>query len=114
MSGDGIPAGVPAEAATIARDTLGGAVGVAEQLPGQLGVTVLEVAREAFVQGMQVAAGISAVMAIAVAVVALIVLRDMTSSGESGTPAETDTDGPVDAGGRRRKVLSTGSAPSGA
>ena len=77
---NGLPAGVPAEAATIARDTLGGAVGVAGQLPGQLGTAVLEVAREAFVQGMQVAAGISAVMAIAVAIVAVVVLRNMTSA----------------------------------
>ncbi len=110
----GLPAAVPAEAATIARDTLGGAVGVAGQLPGQLGTTVLEVARDAFVQGMQVAAGISAVMAIAVAVLAVVVLRNMTAGGEPGAPAETDTDGPVDAGGKRSKVLSTGSAPSGA
>ena len=110
----GLPASVPAEAAVIARDTLGGAVSVAAQLPGQVGATVLEVAREAFVQGMQVAAGISAVMAIAVAIVALVALRNMTSSGEPGAPAETDTDGPVEAGGKGRKVLSPGSASSGA
>ena len=110
----GLPASVPAEAATIARDTLGGAVSVAAQLPGQVGTTVLEVAREAFVQGMQVAAGISAVMAIAVAIVALVALRNMTSSGEPGAPAETDTDGPVEAGSKRREVLSPGSASSGA
>ena len=110
----GLPASVPAEAAIIARDTLGGAVSVAAQLPGQVGTTVLEVAREAFVQGMQVAAGISAVMAIAVAIVALVALRNMTSSGEPGAPAETDTDGPVEAGGKGRKVLSPGSASSGA
>ena len=42
----GLPASVPAEAATIARDTLGGAVSVAAQLPGQVGTAVLEVARE--------------------------------------------------------------------
>ena len=110
----GLPASVPAEAATIARDTLGGAVSVAGQLPGQVGTTVLEVAREAFVQGMQVAAGISAVMAIAVAIVAVVALRNMTSGGEPGAPAETDTDGPADAGSKRRKVLSAGSASSGA
>ena len=110
----GLPASVPAEAATIARDTLGGAVSVASQLPGQVGSTVLEVAREAFVQGMQVAAGISAVMAIAVAIVAVVALRNMTAGGEPGAPAETDTDGPAEAGNKRRKVLSPGSASSGA
>ena len=34
---DAVPAGVPPEAAEAARDTLGGAVAVAEQLPDQLG-----------------------------------------------------------------------------
>ena len=96
----GLPAGIPAEAATVARDTLGGAVGVAGQLPGQLGTAVLDVAREAFVQGMQVAAGISAVIAIAVAIVAVVALRNMTSGGEPGAPAETDTDGPSTAAAR--------------
>jgi DHA2 family multidrug resistance protein-like MFS transporter len=82
-----LPAGVPAEAATVARDTLGGAVAVAAQLPGQVGTTLVEVAREAFVGGMQLAAGISAVVAIGVAVLAVVMLRNVRSSG-----AEVATD----------------------
>ncbi len=70
-----LPAGVPPGAADVARGTLGGAVGVAAQLPGQLGNELLAVAREAFVQGLHLAAGISAVIALASAVVALIALR---------------------------------------
>jgi DHA2 family multidrug resistance protein-like MFS transporter len=111
---DGLPAGVPAEAAMIARDTLGGAVGVAGQLPGQLGTIVLEVAREAFVQGMQVAAGISAVMAIAVAVIALVVLRNMTAGAEPDAGGDAETDRPTDPGIGRPEVLGTGSAAAGA
>jgi MFS transporter, DHA2 family, multidrug resistance protein len=111
---NGLPAGVPAEAATIARDTLGGAVGVAGQLPGQLGTAVLEVAREAFVQGMQVAAGISAVMAIAVAVVAVVVLRDMTSGAEPDATTDADEGRGIDRGNARPDVLGAGSAASGA
>jgi DHA2 family multidrug resistance protein-like MFS transporter len=111
---NGLPAGVPAEAATIARDTLGGAVGVAGQLPGQLGTAVLEVAREAFVQGMQVAAGISAVMAIAVAVVAILVLRDMTTGAEPDATTDADEGREVDRGNARPDVLGAGSAASGA
>jgi DHA2 family multidrug resistance protein-like MFS transporter len=98
----GLPAAVPAEAALIARDTLGGAVGVAEQLPGQLGDTVLAVAREAFVGGMQVAAGISAVVATIVAIVALTVLRNVQSG--SG-PDETETAGPSRDGERSIPAL---------
>ncbi len=45
-----LPADVPAEAAAIARDTLGSAVAVVGQLPDELGA-MLDTAREAFVQG---------------------------------------------------------------
>src|SRR5688572_21565367 len=111
---NGLPTGVPAEAATIARDTLGGAVGVAGQLPGQLGAAVLEVARDAFVQGMQVAAGISAVMAIAVAVVAVVVLRDMTSGAAPDATTDAEEGRGVDRGNARPDVLGAGSAATGA
>jgi hypothetical protein len=49
---DAIPAEVPSQAAEPARDTLGGAVGVADQLPTAL----LTVTREAFTEGLQLAA----------------------------------------------------------
>jgi hypothetical protein len=42
---DGVPAGVPPEAADAARDTLGGVVAVAAGLPEQLGAAVLDAAR---------------------------------------------------------------------
>jgi DHA2 family multidrug resistance protein-like MFS transporter len=109
---DGLPAGVPAEAATVARDTLGGAVGVAEQLPGQLGTAVLEVAREAFVQGMQVAAGISAVMAIAVAVIAVVVLRNMTSGTGHEAPDDAEADRPADRGTATQGLSGAGATPT--
>ncbi|HEX5690661.1 MAG TPA: MFS transporter, partial [Roseiflexaceae bacterium] len=51
---EGLPAGIPPEAAATARDTLGAAVGVAEDLPAQLGDALLQVARAAFVQGLHV------------------------------------------------------------
>jgi DHA2 family multidrug resistance protein-like MFS transporter len=73
--GDALPASIPDAAADVARDTLGGAVGVAEQLPDPVGSALLAVARGAFVDGMQVAAAISAVVAIIVAGLALALLR---------------------------------------
>jgi DHA2 family multidrug resistance protein-like MFS transporter len=72
----GIPAGVPEPAAAVARDTLGGAVAVAGQLPDRLGVPLLEAAREAFTQGLHVAAAVSAVAALAFAILVVVVLHE--------------------------------------
>jgi DHA2 family multidrug resistance protein-like MFS transporter len=70
-----VPAGVPAEQAEIARDTLGGATEVAAQLPDQLGAPLLETARDAFVQGFQVTAITGALVLAGLAVLTAIVLR---------------------------------------
>ena len=66
---------IPAEAAAVARDTLGGAVGVASQLGGQAGAALVEAAREAFVQGLQLTVALSAAVAVGVAVMAAVLLR---------------------------------------
>jgi DHA2 family multidrug resistance protein-like MFS transporter len=76
-----LPAGVPAEFAAAARDTLGAASGVAGQLSDGLATSLLTVARGAFVDGMQVAAVISAVVAAGVAVFALASLRGIGGHG---------------------------------
>ncbi|MGH2620015.1 MAG: MFS transporter [Anaerolineales bacterium] len=83
-----LPAGLPAGAAEIARDTLGGAVSVAGQLPDPLGLALLEIAREAFVRGLHLAAGISAAVAIAAAILAAVMLRRV--------PARTEPEGQTD------------------
>ncbi|MFI5533605.1 MFS transporter [Kitasatospora sp. NPDC051853] len=54
----GLPAGLPAELTTVAQDTLGGAVAVAAQLPGELGGQLLTAARDAFADGMHLAAAV--------------------------------------------------------
>ncbi len=56
---------IPADAA--ASDTLAGAVEVADGLPRLLAADVLEPAREAFTQGLQVAATVSGVLVVAAA-----------------------------------------------
>jgi DHA2 family multidrug resistance protein-like MFS transporter len=88
----GLPAGVPADAAAVARDTLGGAVAVAGQLPGHLGSAVLDVARDAFVQGMQLAATISAVLAVAVAILAVVMLRNVGSGEDREAAADAEAE----------------------
>src|SRR5918995_4958359 len=74
---DHLPAEVPSLAAAIARETLGGAVGVAARLPEDLGAELLVAAREAFVLGLQLTAGLSAAVAVGFAVLATVLLRDV-------------------------------------
>jgi len=81
-----LPAGVPADAATAARNTLGGAVGVAGRLPASVGAALLDAAREAFTTGLQVTATISAAVAVAIAIVATVMLRRVPATAQ--TPAE--------------------------
>jgi DHA2 family multidrug resistance protein-like MFS transporter len=69
------PAGVPSDAAEVARSTIGGAVSVSGQLSGAVGAELLETAREAFAQAFGTTAVISAVIAIGVAILAAALLR---------------------------------------
>jgi DHA2 family multidrug resistance protein-like MFS transporter len=88
-----LPAGVPPEAAEAALDTLGAAVTVAEQLPGQVGPVLLGVAQGAFVQGMHLAAAISAAVAIAAALAVMILLRSVSARSEPEPQPEMQPDG---------------------
>ncbi len=69
-------AGLPPEAATAARDTLGGAVGVAGILPAGSADALLAAARTSFVDGMHVAAAIAAMTGLGLAAFAFVTLRD--------------------------------------
>jgi DHA2 family multidrug resistance protein-like MFS transporter len=84
---DTLPAGVPAEAAAAARDTLGGALGAATQLPGEVGVALLAAAQEAFVRGMQLTVSLSAVVAVAIAVASTVLLRAVPAGAEAEAAA---------------------------
>ena len=108
---DALPADVPAEAAAVARDTLGGAVAVAGQLPGQLGAAVLDIARDAFVQGMQAAATISAVLAVGVAILAVVMLRNVGSGAEREAAADADAEGALEDERRRDRAGAPRSTP---
>jgi DHA2 family multidrug resistance protein-like MFS transporter len=83
---DALPAELPAAARSTATDTLGGAVEVAGRLPNQLAGDVLEPAREAFTQGLQLAATVSGVLVLAAAAMIARLLVTTNSSGvESAT-----------------------------
>jgi DHA2 family multidrug resistance protein-like MFS transporter len=74
---DAVPSGVAPEQAEIARDTLGGATEVAEQLPAEAGAALLDTAREAFIQGVQVTAVTGAVVLAGLSVLIAVLLRDV-------------------------------------
>jgi DHA2 family multidrug resistance protein-like MFS transporter len=80
---DVVAVGVAPKVAEAVRDTLGGAHGVAEQLPPGLLVT----AAEAFTDGLQQAAAVSAVALAGMAVVAAIVLRRMPAASDRAAAA---------------------------
>jgi MFS transporter, DHA2 family, multidrug resistance protein len=101
----GIPAGVPPEAVEAARDTLGGAVETAEQLPAGLGAELLGTAHDAFVQGLELAATITAALVLAVALLAAILLRHVRTGPEPEDQADTEPDGAIPGSTGVEKVL---------
>ncbi|QGV82454.1 MFS transporter [Streptomyces ficellus] len=99
---DTLPAGVPAESAEAARDTLGGALEAAAALPGTAGPELLAAARQAFTQGLHVNTVIAAVLVFVAAALVAGLLRQVTprSAEEAETAGEPtgktgeDGDGP--------------------
>ena len=73
----GIDASFP-DAPEAARDTLGGAVAVADRVPG--GAELLSVAQQSFVAGLQLTSLVAAVIAAVIAVVAGVALREPAPS----------------------------------
>lgn len=68
------------------RETLGGAVAVAQRLGGEAGGQVLTVAREAFVHGMRYAAWGGTALLLAAAVLAVVSMRGIAAPA----PAEAE------------------------
>jgi DHA2 family multidrug resistance protein-like MFS transporter len=80
-----VPASVPPDAAQAARDTLGGAVAAARQLPDPIGVRLLDAAREAFAQGLQLTATTCAVLVMGLAILVAVSLRNVRPGSEDQT-----------------------------
>jgi MFS transporter, DHA2 family, multidrug resistance protein len=77
-----LPSGIPPASAAAARDTLGGAVAVAGDLPGQAAEVLVRAARQAFTDGLHVAFAVSAAAMLAAAVLAAIQLRQLRPAAE--------------------------------
>jgi MFS transporter, DHA2 family, multidrug resistance protein len=92
VTGD-IPRGIPGPAARAIGATLGDATITAGQLHGQAAADVLQAAHAAFTSGVDVVAGISAVIVAALALVAVARLRRVTPSEEAGQAGEAAAEG---------------------
>jgi DHA2 family multidrug resistance protein-like MFS transporter len=90
MAGE-VPSGVPVAATQAAMDTLGGALAIAGQLPEQLGAALVDAARSAFIQGLQLSAGISTVGTIGLAILVVVLLRKEGASVTSEAPSDLVT-----------------------
>jgi len=84
----GLPAGLPNNAVEVARSTLGGAVGVAAQLPDVLAAPLLIAARSAFVDAIHLGAAAGAAVALMGAVTALLTLRQRSERIASPAASE--------------------------
>ncbi|MBM9622642.1 MFS transporter [Streptomyces zhihengii] len=69
------PAGTPADVASAAHESLGGAVEAAGALPGEQASALLAAAQDAFTDGLRVAAGVGSAVLLATAVAAWFLLR---------------------------------------
>ncbi|WP_166349681.1 MFS transporter [Phytoactinopolyspora limicola] len=96
--GNALSSDLPAEAAAAASGTLGGAVAVAEDLPAGLADRLLDDARDAFVQGINVTAAIGSVFLVVAAVVITVVLRKVRLVESSQTEASARVDTDIEAG----------------
>jgi DHA2 family multidrug resistance protein-like MFS transporter len=83
-----VPPDLPLQATQAASDTLGGAIEVAGRLPAQLGPALIDAARDAFIRGLHVAAVISAVGSIALAILVLTLLRHVRTGSASEGEAD--------------------------
>ena len=78
-----MPVGTPADAAEAALGTLGGAVAVAADLPAEIGAAMLTTARLAFTGALATTAIVSASIALAAAMLAILMLRRVAPAAQA-------------------------------
>ncbi|MDT0495625.1 MFS transporter [Streptomyces griseus] len=86
-----MPAGVDAQSAEMARDTLGAALAVADKLPGATGDALTDAARSAFTHGLHVNATVSAVLIGIAAVLVAVLLKHVRPTAPDGEAAGSGT-----------------------
>jgi DHA2 family multidrug resistance protein-like MFS transporter len=100
-----IPAGVPADAAEAARDTLGGAVAVAAELPANVGNALLNASHAAFAQGLQLTAIIAAAVMVVSAILAVTMLRHVPAGNAHGEEPQAESDNLIASGPQLEPAL---------
>jgi DHA2 family multidrug resistance protein-like MFS transporter len=91
---DGIPPGLPEAAADAARETLGGAVSAATEVPAPVGAQLLETARDAFTDGLHLVAGAGIAVLVVTAALFTFVLRRVPAAagGDAVAPPPARTE----------------------
>ena len=79
---DRLPADIPAEVADAARDTLGGAIAIAQTLPGAASDALVAASRIAFLDALHFVAAVAAVGAILTAIGAAVALWNVEARSE--------------------------------
>jgi MFS transporter, DHA2 family, multidrug resistance protein len=90
-----LPDDIPVQMAHAASDTLGGALEVARQLSDGAGPALIVAARDAFTQGLHVAAAISAIVAVALAILVLKTLRHVRMASEPEERRDLEQEGTI-------------------
>ncbi|MGK5547037.1 MFS transporter [Streptomyces sp. URMC 127] len=97
---DGIPAGVPTDAASAAQDTVGAAMAAAAELPSRLGGALADAAGSAFTHALRTAATISSCLVLLLSVAAAVILRKVRTGGEGEDGEPSGGEGEGDGGVR--------------
>jgi DHA2 family multidrug resistance protein-like MFS transporter len=82
-----LPGGVPGAVADASLDSLGGAIESASQMTAVVGDALASAARAAFVDGLHVTTGVTAVVAVVFAVVVTVLLRSVPLAGATSPRA---------------------------
>jgi MFS transporter, DHA2 family, multidrug resistance protein len=93
---ESLPSGIPADAVDAARDTLGGALAIAQTLPEALGAPLVAAAQAAFVDAIHFVAAVATVGAIATAIGAAAALRGVPARPEPATEMDVAPAGATD------------------
>jgi DHA2 family multidrug resistance protein-like MFS transporter len=89
---DSLGSDLPGEVVAAAREGITGAAAAAAQLPDRLGADLLAAARDAFTDGLNVVAGLSAVVFLVLAGVATVLFRHVPPHGDSGPDPDVHPD----------------------
>ncbi len=92
---DALPADVPPAAADAARDTLGGALAVAQQLPAEIGEGLVVASRAAFTQGLHLTAVVGAIVSVVIAVLVAVLLRDVRANSDTEEDQDSSDSAPA-------------------